>query len=362
MRPRFSIIVPCCQIAGFIPDMAQSLLAQSFTDYEVLLVCEESTDDTAGQCRRLAAENPRWHFFQQCRSGSPATPRNTGLDHAEGQYILFLDGDDELTPETLAALDDALRRHNCPDLVHFAVVEFGECAATPPKRFFNFTPQQDETVLTGEAATVLAGQLHTNPWPMAGMTLCRRDFIEKHHLRFVPGLVHEDEEWTPRLLFLAQSVLILDRALYRYRQHTGSIMRGPTLRSLTHIATVVRSLAFFARDTAAPPAVWKAWQRSWLSMLYSALFFPKYRLCAADRERLAALQVLFADGGDDAFRKLLAHATAAKRLGGQLLLLANHRNHPLWIWPARFYFRRLFFPLILRQVKRSLRRARRTRK
>ncbi len=81
---------------------------------------------------------------------------------------------------------------------------------------------------------------------MASLTVCRADFLRAHDLLFVPGLKHEDEEWTPRVLTFAPRLLVLDADLYVYRRRAGSVMTSETAdEACAHAATVTRSLLLF---------------------------------------------------------------------------------------------------------------------
>ena len=139
--PFFSVIVPCCDVEAFLPETLASLDAQSFRDFEIILVVEDSRDRTLGLCRKAQAENPRIKVFTQPRSGSPAAPRNTGLAHAEGRYTVFLDGDDLLEHDALQILAAAIQDAGSPDAVQIACQEFltgPDGTRTMRKRFFNY--------------------------------------------------------------------------------------------------------------------------------------------------------------------------------------------------------------------------------
>ena len=97
-----SIVVPCHNCERFIERCVRSVVAQSHGEWELLLVDNNSTDGTLGILRRLEASRPdRIHVFIEARQGACAA-RNTGLKHAHGRWIQFLDADDELLPEKLA--------------------------------------------------------------------------------------------------------------------------------------------------------------------------------------------------------------------------------------------------------------------
>ena len=104
MKPFFSIIVPCCDVEPYVRECLGSVQKQPFADWELLAVVETSKDRTETAVREIAAGDPRVKVFAQPRSGSPAAPRNTALDHARGEYVIFLDGDDTLAEGSLQTL------------------------------------------------------------------------------------------------------------------------------------------------------------------------------------------------------------------------------------------------------------------
>jgi glycosyltransferase involved in cell wall biosynthesis len=102
INAQVSIIIPCYNYARFLPDALASVLAQTFTDWELIVVDDGSTDATLATARQLMAQHPdrRIQVFQQPNSG-PAAARNTGAARANGTYLLFLDADDMLAPTLL---------------------------------------------------------------------------------------------------------------------------------------------------------------------------------------------------------------------------------------------------------------------
>ena len=85
MKPFYSIIVPCCDVEPYVRECLGSVQKQPFADWELLAVVETSKDGTERAVREIAAGDPRITVFAQPRSGSPAAPRNTALDHARGE-------------------------------------------------------------------------------------------------------------------------------------------------------------------------------------------------------------------------------------------------------------------------------------
>ncbi|MDG9720311.1 CDP-glycerol glycerophosphotransferase family protein [Streptomyces sp. DH24] len=118
--PRFSIIVPSHGVAGRLSQALDSVLVQSFGDFELIPVCDTPDSPAADVTAEYAARDPRVMPVHSPPSAGLAGARNAGLRAAAGAYLLFLDGDDLLVPGALAELDDRLTRTGDVDVLHFA--------------------------------------------------------------------------------------------------------------------------------------------------------------------------------------------------------------------------------------------------
>lgn len=109
--PRVSVVIPCFNYAPYLPEAVHSVLAQTFADFELLIVDDGSTDDSRAVAETLAAGHPdRIRVIAQEHAGQPAIARNRGIAEARGAYILCLDADDKIAPtmlERCVALLDA---------------------------------------------------------------------------------------------------------------------------------------------------------------------------------------------------------------------------------------------------------------
>ena len=337
--PLFSVIVPCCDVKPYAGECIASVKAQAAA-FEAIVVVEESRDATERAVREAVGEDPRFTVITEPRSGSPSTPRNTGLEAAKGDYIVFLDGDDTLAETALVDLADWIRRYPGTDLFPGAVVE-GE------KVYDNYAPDVAPLPLTGPAASVHVAMRNIEPMPMAQMTVCRRAFLLERGLRFVDGLRHEDEEFTPRALYLAASVVPTHIPFYLYRRRADSITTARKERNLGDIAKVYRSLFRFHAATAPDSAVARGWARNWLNTFFNAFFFPARSSVLVPAHRAKALAVLFADGFGD-FSALVRYASLPKRVAAALVRFAVRTG---WYFPADFYFRRIYYPLAMRNMR-----------
>jgi glycosyltransferase involved in cell wall biosynthesis len=110
--PRVSVVVTCYNYARYLPDSVGSVLAQTYRDFEVIVVDDGSTDDSTLVAERLRAEHPgeRITVVRQANSGQPAIARNAGIARARGAYVLCLDADDMVAPTMLAECAELLER------------------------------------------------------------------------------------------------------------------------------------------------------------------------------------------------------------------------------------------------------------
>ena len=127
-NPMVSVIIPCYNQAHYLTEAVESVVGQTFADWEIIVVNDGSPDDTHAVFQQLAARWPRQnlHYLEK-PNGGLADARNAGLAVARGQYILPLDADDKLHPEMLAKTVALLQAHPeiaiaYTDLVHFGVV------------------------------------------------------------------------------------------------------------------------------------------------------------------------------------------------------------------------------------------------
>lgn len=348
--PFFSVIVACCEVAPYLPELHESLLRQAFTDFECILVVETSRDNTLELCRKMADCDPRFRVVTQKRSGSPAAPRNTGIRLAAGRYAFFVDGDDWLPDDALAVLEREITAHDCPEVVQTAVEEWLEDERGQRSfvtKYFNYRPQDSGKLLSGKAAIIRQSELTQFPFPLAALSICRIDFLKQNELFFVYGLKHEDEEWTPRVLYLTPRVLPLDAVVYFYRRRAGSITTASQKSDLKAIARVAKCHFRFCAQHDVPRSIAFAWQKSWLSLIFYVFFAPKSpEKRHSARERLAVLRHWLKE---PQARKEFAHfekcTTLPKKIGMKLMRLCTASRRFRTLLPCDWYFKYLYYPL-----------------
>lgn len=127
MTPLFSIIIPVYNVAPYLRECLDSVLAQTFTDWEALCVDDGSTDDSGAILDEYAAKDSRFRVFHQLNAGVSAA-RNRALDVASGEWVTFLDGDDRFKVVRLANLSKVISMHKEVDWIHETLYE---CNSTP---------------------------------------------------------------------------------------------------------------------------------------------------------------------------------------------------------------------------------------
>lgn len=115
--PRFSVIVPAYKVQAYLPACLESVLSQSYEDLELIVVDDRSPDACGEIADEFAARDPRLRTVHLARNKGLGPARNAGISEATGDYLVFLDGDDTLTPHALRAIADRLKETGEPDVL-----------------------------------------------------------------------------------------------------------------------------------------------------------------------------------------------------------------------------------------------------
>jgi glycosyltransferase involved in cell wall biosynthesis len=212
-EPMVSIIVPVFNVAPYLREGLESLLAQDFThSSEVILIDDCSTDDSLAICREYAGNHPyRFRLVESKVNGGVSVARNTGLEHARGRYLMFFDPDDILPATALSQLYQAAEQYSA-DIVKGNLVLFKEGERKPaPDRV-----QRTELVSRDAVLTTLFE--HARVRGHIGGKLYRRDKFGA--LRFTIGVrMAQDLLFFSEMFAGADSLLLLAGDVYLYRKH-----------------------------------------------------------------------------------------------------------------------------------------------
>lgn len=208
-----SAIVTIYNIEKYINRCVQSLMEQTYSDIEIILVDDGSTDDSGKICDDLASEDPRIVVIHKTNGGN-ANARNAGIDVSKGEFITFVDGDDYLEKdafeEMLAEMADEDTSIVCCGMI-ITDVEGNDSVQTSKERL----------VLSREQAMLDFFTRAGNVKPSACNKLFRREIFD-NGLRFRNEVIHEDTEAMPRFLNQAKSVVVVNKAFYHYVRRNNS--------------------------------------------------------------------------------------------------------------------------------------------
>ena len=270
---RFSIIIPVYNVEQYLNTCVQSVLAQTFTDFELILVDDGSKDTSGALCDELAQSDARIRVIHQENQGLSGA-RNTGINAATGEYLLFLDSDDWWTSsDCLQKIADRLAVTNV-DVLSFNYRKSTDGQLSDPY-FQNAADAIEQT---------LPYLLDRGLWVTGACNKAiRRSLFAGDQLRFRRGITSEDIDWTLRLALCAESFDYLELCVFVYRQRSGSITHSVTLKSASCLCdNIAYCIELLEQADANKAAV----LRPFISYQYATLLFNYASLKKADRRAL----------------------------------------------------------------------------
>ncbi len=269
-----SVIIPCFNQGRYLPEALESVIRQTWADWECIVVNDGSTDDTREVALRFTRRDPRIRYLEK-RNGGLSDARNHGLDAARGDLIQFLDADDALLPRKLEAQIEAMRPAEGPVI---ATCDYFRGAPEDVLREVN-GPRHSPRFLTDQHLDELILRWETEFSIPAHCFLFSGSLFHDTGIRFDTALPnHEDWDCWMRLFALGPRVVHVDERLAAYRMHEGSMClnlrrmrdgylraldkhirihaREPRLRGLLERKRRERKATYNARIAAAHP-VWR---------------------------------------------------------------------------------------------------------
>jgi len=237
----FSIIVPFRNAESFLPAALQSLSTQLLGDFEAVLVDDGSSDGSALLAKQQVSRDWRFKLLLSEAYGV-SSARNRGLDVAAGDYVLFLDADDQLPNFALEKIS-TLVKPGFPDVLMygFNVFKAGNLRASHTEAPAEAQRQGANQIFNHGLPPRMIPSTSPAVWNKA----FRRDFIEEHSLRFWPDLVEgtEDLHFSYRALILANHLVLTQSKLYSYTASVAnSLSSRPAAQCMESITAVMEVL------------------------------------------------------------------------------------------------------------------------
>ena len=211
-----SIIVPVYNVEKYLLQCIGSILEQTYSDYEVILVDDGSSDSSGVICDQVAVNNPRFFVIHQENSGLSAA-RNVGVDHAHGEFLIFVDSDDMLVNDSLERLYISANKYNADMVCGRFIRKYDNSKFYSEKKVIkkgNLVYDSDKQKMS----VFLDGKIiGTTAWAK----LYRRELFE--NVRFPIGRYHEDVYTTYKLVDCSKRIVVIPEVVYIYRYNQESI-------------------------------------------------------------------------------------------------------------------------------------------
>lgn len=215
----FSIIIPVYNVQEYLARCVESVVNQTYSKdhLQVILVDDGSKDHSGTMCDAFAAE---YDFVEVCHkeNGGLSDARNYGMERATGEYILFLDSDDYLSTDACTKFAETIAvQPEKPDVVAAGMVKHIDDTKVNIDRI-----SAGHLLMTGEA--FLEKELAGGKFCVAACSyVFKRSLLAENEISFWKGILHEDEDFTPRALLAAKTVLSTNISFYHYVIRENSI-------------------------------------------------------------------------------------------------------------------------------------------
>lgn len=217
-----SVIVPVYNAERYLERCVNSIIAQTFTDYELILVDDGSSDGSGKMCDDYAKSNPQVCVIHQANQGV-STARQKGLDAANGQYVIFADPDDWVEPTMLEELFEVAINNDADVVIFDFWINSSE--VTGDRKHQNPRALSSDSLLR----QLISGELHGFTWNK----LYRSSCLRKYHVTFPQGINYSEDLWFNCKLLLNQNVKVayLNKAFYHYDYYSNSSGLSRKLRA-----------------------------------------------------------------------------------------------------------------------------------
>lgn len=221
---KFSIIVPVYNVEKFLRESLDSIVAQTFKDFEVICVNDGSTDNSSEILKEYANKDSRIKMISQENQGQ-GVARNNAIDVAQGEYLLFVDPDDFIDSNTLEVLYNKFQETDV-DIIQF---DYATCKEDGThkrveifkkrlKKYFNYSIKNNQIFNWHEIKKKNLEKMFLVVWDKA----YKRSFIKDENIKFAPNKIGEDQIFSISSIFSTDKILYVNTPFYHYRMRLGS--------------------------------------------------------------------------------------------------------------------------------------------
>lgn len=239
-KPMFSIIIPTYNVKEYLKKCIESIESQEYSDFEIILVDDGSTDGTSEICDALSDKYQNIFLIHQSNMGL-SIARNTGIEKAKGQYCMLVDSDDFICQNSLKKLAECIKERKYPDVVAIKNIDYDIKSGEMKECRYSF---EEKTLDKLNRA-----QQYRELWKLPGyaqaawLYVVSMEYLRNKELYFAKGLLHEDEEWVPRVFLNAKTIAFLDFPVYcDCLNREGSIMNVFKIKRLFDCLKIIEML------------------------------------------------------------------------------------------------------------------------
>ncbi len=327
---KFSIIVPVYRTEKYLRQCVDSILAQSFTDFELILVDNESPDNCPQICEEYAQRDGRVRAIHK-KHGTAASGRNLGMKSANGDYLCFLDSDDWWADDSvLAKINERIEKTN-PDILElYYKFYFDSTGREMVPNVIDFTGFDGLENHKKIEFLINHDRLNPSAW---GMCISRA-FIEKSQGYFDESKVIEDIDWCLRMFSYSPRVDAVAESVYVYRKdREGSVTRTMRFKSIQDLCEIISSAPSILCDKENPVHQAMMNYVTYQAMIASALTFR--RSVEMDRAQKKQARRTLKEFCKKYIRQYHSHPKVSKALkvykllgyGGMARVLGFYLNH-----------------------------------
>lgn len=215
-KVRFTVAISAYNIENYVKRAIDSVLNQTFKNYELLVIDDCSTDSTMEVIKQIVGQEAKILQTKK-NSGTAAASRNIAIENAKGEYLLFLDGDDELySNETLKEIDEHIKE-NKYDIIYLGYENVGHT-----ENYYRISNKENSTrearLICDESFSV-----SSKVWNV--------EFLRNNNIRFKEGMYYEDELFSIKSNILSKVTTYGEFPIFKYhRNREGSVMTKPTIK------------------------------------------------------------------------------------------------------------------------------------
>jgi len=226
-----SVVIPAYNVEKYIEECLNSILNQTFKDWECIIVNDGSTDNTLGIIENFAAKDKRFSYYTIPNSGSAKIPRDKAVSYAKADWIMEMDSDDFIDSDVLEKLYSRAIKTDA-DIVYLRMKVFNE----ENSQNFTFIPNKNfemEKILTGEEAVML-----TIPkWVIGAFGITKKELWNIRSTLNTEIKHMNVDEYDTREMLLKANIVAFEDAIYHYRQRSSSISRKISIKFFEMLIT-----------------------------------------------------------------------------------------------------------------------------